>query len=381
MIETTVKITQRMEDILHFLTDGHFRDRILLPRLLFQSGVMRCEGYEPFHFVRNIDLINLNLQELTSKPNHSATSTNQPDSLSSHIVRLLQEIIVDGSQAIYHSQLSKISQIRNDDRRDRVSIDADLVPLGDQLITLNGNALFSADPKTRYEVGWEEINDNLQQFARWQEELDGDNDPGMALDIVQSKLLPLTVGILWKVASFLRFFTLDTRSDTPEWHDGYSDIDLIGNRLAVGGSLPPTTRDKANELDMLLFKLSKKVERLNSNMQELLSQPAQQIAGAQIPTTAKSNTKQKGIPGKPGPKGERTQSRLRRAEIARLDHDQIKDLNACAELKRKQIPLPSKKLQMIYKGDWSQYFRSENIAFRKQWNKDLKYKPVTSDNR
>lgn len=293
-------------------------------------------------------------------PVQTTIPTGETNTLSKHIVRLLQEIIVDGSQAIYRSQLSKISQINNDDRDDRVSIDADLVPLGDRLITLNGNALFSADPKTRYEVGWKEINDNLQQFALWQEELDGDNDPGMTLDIVQSKLLPLTVGILGKVASFLTFFTLDTRSDTPELHHGYSDIYLeIGNRLAVGGSLPQTTRDKANELDMLLFKLSKKVERLRLQRQLNGLPPASQPQSAKAPAPV--------IGRSAGPKKAAEPNDSEKV-IIRAIKNRMSNERMCAELDRlKRQPLKSWLHDELYRwpGSYTKAWKSTQKAVDK----------------
>ena len=77
------------------------------------------------------------------------------------------------------------------------------------------------------------------------------------------------------------------------------------------------------------------------------------------------------IGNKPGPRGAREQSIKRRAAIQILSKQKIKGRKACQELKQQHIPLPSKRLRIIYKDNWVEWFLNKPQDFYRQWSADL----------
>ena len=75
---------------------------------------------------------------------------------------------------------------------------------------------------------------------------------------------------------------------------------------------------------------------------------------------------------RPGPRGPRRQTQLRRAAIKLFKSQGITGREACRKLNEIPIPLPSKRLVEIYSNDWLKYFDFNPDAFYKQWSADLK---------
>jgi len=82
--------------------------------------------------------------------------------------------------------------------------------------------------------------------------------------------------------------------------------------------------------------------------------------------------KQKNPGKKGGPKGPRKATILRRSAMMMTKSDGLKGEEACKHLTQIGVPLPSKRRQEIYEGDWVQWFKNESKAFYKQWHIDLK---------
>ena len=74
-----------------------------------------------------------------------------------------------------------------------------------------------------------------------------------------------------------------------------------------------------------------------------------------------------------GPTGPREFTILRRSAMMLLKKKQgASGEEACERLNRMNVPLPSRRLQKIYKGGWVQWFMHDPKAFHKRWSADLK---------
>jgi len=196
------------------------------------------------------------------------TASHLPNTLSQRIVRLLQEIIVERSQEIYEEQLSRV-------RSENAQLGSEEhIGLGNRLIILKDNKLFSANPNTRYPIGWEEIDAKITEFNLWHAQIG--SDPETDLNIISKKLLVLTAQIIGDVCDFLKFLTLDDRTDTPEFYFGFSGISPEFENIEADASLPKSIRDKCVECNMLLYTLSEKGMRV-----ERSSKPASEYAAGE----------------------------------------------------------------------------------------------------
>jgi len=94
-----------------------------------------------------------------------------------------------------------------------------------------------------------------------------------------------------------------------------------------------------------------------------------QSASSAVSTDQKTKTKKK-----PGPKGQRQSTVTRRAFIKTLHNQKVKGEEACKRLTSNKIPIPSERRSIIYKDDWTKWFKHEPASFYKQWSADLKRK-------
>jgi hypothetical protein len=276
---------------------------------------------------KEIDLLKEQLKVLDGIK-ASYEETIYQEGLSSLIVRLLQEIVVERSQQIYEEQSRRLAESTHDIESEEI------ISLGNKLITIKDGLLFSANPQTRYPIGWEGINDKLQQFALWQKEMDGFILTD--LDIIKTKLLFLTDQIIGDVCNFLKFFTLDYRTDTPEFRFGFSGIELSagGGALNLDARIPQETRDKAHRCNMLIYKLEKIADtiRLREWNNQLLDRTA----------INPSEQAQPGPQTKTAPK-KRLQILLDIFKTRDDWKDRGKIDECCRQMEANQIPYPGKK--------------------------------------
>ena len=73
-----------------------------------------------------------------------------------------------------------------------------------------------------------------------------------------------------------------------------------------------------------------------------------------------------------GPKGPRKSTVIRRSAMMLLKSEGFKGEEACKRLTQMEVPIPGKRLQTSYEGDWVQWFKNDSKAFYKQWHIDHK---------
>ncbi len=116
--------------------------------------------------------------------------------------------------------------------------------------------------------------------------------------------------------------------------------------------------------ELLLF--IRKIAETKSTV-PVLSDPAVET----IDRSKRSSSKIKKRRG--GQKGPRKQSILRRSVIKLLNSQGIRGRQVCERLTNEyKIPLPSKKNQEIYEGDWVKWIDTNPQGFYRQWSADLK---------
>lgn len=150
------------------------------------------------------------------------------EGISRQIVCLLKEVIVERAQGIYDSQKNKLSEFEDGELQE------EHIELGNGLISIQDGKLFSANPHTRYPIGWEELRDLIHEFNLWQTEINESAENNY--NIFKNELLRLTSGIIRAVCHFLTFTRLDTRTDTPDVYFGFAGISAPYGRIEVDAS-------------------------------------------------------------------------------------------------------------------------------------------------
>jgi hypothetical protein len=88
--------------------------------------------------------------------------------------------------------------------------------------------------------------------------------------------------------------------------------------------------------------------------------------------TSRSSSRASKGRGSPGPKGPRKATLARRLAIKFLSNQGLTGIEACRHLRTMNIPLPSKKLRLIYREkNWDEWFQHDSQAFYRQWSADL----------
>jgi hypothetical protein len=139
---------------------------------------------------------------------------------------------------------------------------------------------------------------------------------------------------------------------------------------------------KQEDLLQILTRIKlKEIQQENEhNIIEQLPQILEEAMGKAVIDTIKylkqNNLLRCNQRNKPGPKGPRLQTNIRRTTICFLSKQQISRRQAAQTLKELRLFLPSSRLRTIYGNcEWVKWFNSDTQAFYKQWSADLKRAP------